>query len=55
VSGLPLPLPALSYVPGHPVWLTGGPFGPEGGVVATLCLVLGCLVAGRKLNRERPA
>ena len=52
VSGLPLPLPALSYVPGRPVWLTGGPFGPEGGVVATLCLLLGCLVAGRHLDRE---
>lgn len=52
VSGLPLPLPALSYVPGHPVWLTGGTFGPEGGVVATLCLLLGCLLASRHLDRE---
>ena len=52
VSGLPLPLPALSYVPGHPVWLTGGSFGPEGGVVATLCLLLGCLLVGRHLDRE---
>lgn len=52
VSGLPLPLPALSYVPGHPVWLTGGRFGPEGGVVATLCLLLGCLVMSRHLDRE---
>jgi membrane protease YdiL (CAAX protease family) len=52
VSGFPVPLPALSYVPGHPVWLTGGPFGPEGGVVATLCLVLGCLLAGRHIDRK---
>jgi CAAX protease family protein len=52
VSGLPLPLPALSYVPGHPVWLTGGSFGPEGGLVATMCLFLGCLLTSRHLDRE---
>ena len=49
VSGLPLPLPALDYSPGGPGWLTGGSFGPEGGVLASLCLAAGALLAGRKL------
>ena len=35
VSGLPFRIPAIDYVPGAPIWLTGGPFGPEGGLAAT--------------------
>src|SRR6185369_10507242 len=41
VSGLPLPLPWLDYLPGGPRWLTGGSFGPEGGVLGSLCLAGG--------------
>jgi CAAX protease family protein len=55
VSGLPFPVPGLSYLPGHPRWLTGGSFGPEGGLVATLCLVLGSVLLSRSTRKERPA
>lgn len=44
VSGLPLAMPLLDYAPGGPEWLTGGNFGPEGGVVATV--VFGLAIAG---------
>ena len=55
VSGLPIPMPWLDYSPGGPGWLTGGPFGPEGGLLATLCLLGGCVVAGRRVTQERLA
>lgn len=54
ISGLPLPIPGLDYIPAGPVWLTGGSFGPEGGVLATVCLLAGCLVAGRRPTRTPP-
>lgn len=38
VSGLRFGLPALEFVPGAHAWWTGGGFGPEGGVAATLVL-----------------
>jgi hypothetical protein len=34
VSGLPLPTPGYRLVDQGPVWLTGGPWGPEGGLAA---------------------
>jgi len=55
VSGLPIPMPWLDYAPGGPRWLTGGPFGPEGGLLATLCLLGGCVVAGRRVTQEKLA
>jgi membrane protease YdiL (CAAX protease family) len=55
VSGLPIPMPWLDYAPGGPAWLTGGPFGPEGGLLATLCLLGGCMVAGRHVTQEKLA
>ncbi len=39
VSGLPFDVPWLDFHPGRPDWLTGGGFGPEGGLVATVALV----------------
>ena len=39
VSGLPFAMPFIDYLPGSPAWLTGGGFGPEGGVLATLTIV----------------
>jgi membrane protease YdiL (CAAX protease family) len=44
VSGLPFDVPWLDFHPGLPAWLTGGGFGPEGGLVATVGLMAG--VAG---------
>jgi len=51
VSGLPLGIPHLSYEPGGPAWLSGGTFGPEGGVLATITTLVGIAV----LVRWRPA
>jgi uncharacterized protein len=41
VSGLPFDVPWLDFLPGYPAWVTGGRFGPEGGLVATVVLVAG--------------
>lgn len=38
VSGLRFGLPVLEYAPGSRGWLTGGGFGPEGGLAATVVL-----------------
>ncbi len=57
VSGLPLPMPGLDYVVGAPRWLTGGGFGPEGGLLATLTLSGTIWFAARTLThtKEREA
>jgi membrane protease YdiL (CAAX protease family) len=39
VSGLSFQLPGVEYSTQGPAWVTGGPFGPEGGVIATVVLV----------------
>ncbi len=38
VSGVPFDIPVIDFEAGGPSWLTGGGFGPEGGLVATLSL-----------------
>ena len=45
VSGVPFHIPYLDYEPGEPAWLTGGRFGPEGGLSSTLALTVAVLVA----------
>lgn len=55
VSGLPLPVPGLDYQPGGPDWLTGGGFGPEGGLLATLVLTLATLWVASRLSKEQSA
>jgi len=52
VSGLPLPMPWLDYSAGGPAWLTGGSFGPEGGVLASVCLLGGLLYYVRRPEPE---
>ncbi|MEO8199438.1 MAG: CPBP family intramembrane glutamic endopeptidase [Gemmatimonadota bacterium] len=47
VSGINLRIPLIDYLPGQPAWLTGGPFGPEGGVLATIVLALATAMAGK--------
>jgi membrane protease YdiL (CAAX protease family) len=54
VSGLPFRIPLIDYLPGGPSWLTGGPFGPEGGLVATVALIVATAVAWRG-GRKEPA
>jgi membrane protease YdiL (CAAX protease family) len=53
VSGLPIPMPWLDYLVEGPGWLTGGGFGPEGGVLGALCLLTGVgLTARRTIKGE---
>lgn len=52
VSGLPFRIPAIDYQPGGPVWLTGGSFGPEGGVLATAMIVLATAIIWRWSGKE---
>jgi len=56
VSGLRFQLPALEFVPGPHGWWTGGGFGPEGGLAATLMLGAGLawwMRAARRARRTR--
>jgi len=39
VSGLPLAIPLLEYHPGGPAWVSGGAFGPEGGLLASVAMI----------------
>jgi hypothetical protein len=52
VSGLPMAIPFIDYDPGAPAWLSGGAFGPEGGVLATATLLAGCLYLGRAARKD---
>jgi membrane protease YdiL (CAAX protease family) len=52
VSGLPFRIPWLDYVASGPVWLTGGAFGPEGGLAATGALTAACLVFISRTRKE---
>jgi uncharacterized protein len=47
VSGVPFDIPLLDYLAGDPAWLTGGAFGPEGGLGATLALTIAIPAAAR--------
>jgi uncharacterized protein len=53
VSGLLLPIPWLDYIAGSPAWLTGGLFGPEGGILGSIFLGAGALYIGRRTKPER--
>lgn len=52
VSGLPLSIPLLEYHPGGPSWLSGGAFGPEGGVLASVAMLAAIAAASRWISRE---
>ena len=47
VSGLPFAIPWIDFRPGSPAWVTGGSFGPEGGLLATVVLTVGAVIALR--------
>lgn len=51
VSGLAFTLPMLDYATGGPAWLTGGNFGPEGGIIATLIVGASAVVLFRRTSR----
>ena len=52
VSGLPFDIPYIDYRTGSPVWLTGGAFGPEGGLLATLALTATVVLVAQWIRRE---
>lgn len=52
VSGLPFRIPWIDYQPGGPAWLTGGSFGPEGGLLATATIALAAGAAWRWSRKE---
>jgi membrane protease YdiL (CAAX protease family) len=53
VSGLPFNIPFIDYRPGDPVWLSGGRFGPEGGLLATGAITAALLVMVRLARKEQ--
>ena len=52
VSGMPFRIPLLDYHAADPSWVSGGQFGPEGGVLATLALSAALVIAWRWTRRE---
>ncbi len=55
VSGLPFRIPLINFDPGTVTWFTGGAFGPEGGVTATVVLMIGCAVLARFVRKDGTA
>lgn len=49
VSGVGFRLPALEFETPGPEWLSGGAFGPEGGLVASLVIISATLWLGRRV------
>jgi CAAX protease family protein len=52
VSGLPFRIPFIDYQAGEPVWLSGGHFGPEGGLLATAAITAALLVTLRWARKD---
>lgn len=52
VSGLPFDIPYIDYTMGGPAWLTGGTFGPEGGLLGTLTITAAIIVAARWTGKD---
>jgi membrane protease YdiL (CAAX protease family) len=52
VSGLPFDIPYIDYTMGGPEWLTGGRFGPEGGLLSTLTITSAVVFVVQWLRRR---
>jgi uncharacterized protein len=52
VSGLPFDIPYIDYAMGGPPWLTGGSFGPEGGLLGTVAIAAAIVVAARWTRKD---
>lgn len=55
VSGLPLSMPWLEYHSGGPSWVSGGAFGPEGGVLASVAMMGATAIASRWIPKGEAA
>lgn len=53
VSGLPFPIPSIDYLPGAPQWVSGGSFGPEGGILASGMILVAIGLTYRVLNHSK--
>jgi membrane protease YdiL (CAAX protease family) len=52
VSGLPFEIPFVDYSMGGPAWLTGGAFGPEGGLLSTVAITSAIVLAAQWIRRD---
>jgi membrane protease YdiL (CAAX protease family) len=52
VSGLPFEIPFVDYSMGGPAWLTGGSFGPEGGLLSTAAITAAIVLAAQWVRRD---
>jgi hypothetical protein len=52
VSGLPFDIPYIDYTMGGPAWLTGGAFGPEGGLLGTFAITAAIVVVARWARKD---
>jgi membrane protease YdiL (CAAX protease family) len=52
VSGVPMPRPDYQVVDAGPDWITGGPWGPEGGAGAAAGMLAGLAYLYRKRSRK---
>jgi len=52
VSGMPVAIPFIDHHAGAPAWLTGGSFGPEGGLTATIAILTATVVAARWMRKD---
>ncbi len=55
VSGLPLAIPLLEYNPGGPAWVSGGAFGPEGGILASVATIGAIILVSRWIPKGEGA
>ena len=54
VSGYLFRVPAVEYTPGSHPWVSGGTFGPEGGLVGTIVIIAGIFaVIGKRVKQPR--
>lgn len=51
VSGLTFDIPALEFVTGRSAWLTGGTFGPEGGIAASVAMGVALIWLSQRATR----
>jgi membrane protease YdiL (CAAX protease family) len=52
VSGLPFEIPYVDYSMGGPAWLTGGAFGPEGGLLSTAAITSAIVLAVQWIRKD---